>query len=222
MNLFRIQFLRAFLILIATFSFLACHKGSPLASIPRDLDTGDLVFIDLDCGEICDAIEIVTLEQQEASGPRLSHVGIIWKEKGKFHVLEAWPEGGVRKVSLESFLERASSADNVFYGVFNRDFESHAKRAAEWAKRQVGKPYDFVFKLGGDEYYCSELVRAAYKDILGNYLFKVEPMYFGENDSEAYKVWKGYFDQYKTEIPTDEDGISPLSIYLQGRYRFFN
>ncbi|NJK97473.1 MAG: hypothetical protein HC905_23500 [Bacteroidales bacterium] len=65
--------------------------------------TGDLVFQDLDCGELCNAIEKVT---SGIDGADFSHVGIISVEEGSAFVYEAIGTG-VTKTPFQKFLNRS-------------------------------------------------------------------------------------------------------------------
>src|SRR3989338_9004484 len=66
----------------------------------KNIETGDLIFLDWDCGPLCEAIKAVTNAQFETHGPHLSHVGIIEKDAaGKIFVLEALPRWGVDRKS---------------------------------------------------------------------------------------------------------------------------
>ena len=142
-----------FHLIIMTLFLAACssHKSPRTAvSLPSDIHSGDLVFLDMDCGDLCQAIEDVTLEQFEVKGPRLSHVGMIEVEaKGEAFVWEAWPEGGVHKVTLRKVLERVAQAENkaggFYIGRFRDFYRKTATRALQRIKKFEGKKYDEDF-----------------------------------------------------------------------------
>lgn len=69
----------------------------------RDLHPGDLLFQDLDCGPLCDAIEAVT---EGAGGRDFSHVGIVAAFGDTLAVVEAIGEK-VQKNSVAAFLSEA-------------------------------------------------------------------------------------------------------------------
>ncbi|MEZ4818920.1 MAG: hypothetical protein R3A45_03115 [Bdellovibrionota bacterium] len=57
------------------------HAESTLERVESVLQNGDLIFLNLSCGELCDAIEDITLRQFKTNGPELSHVGMAFYEK---------------------------------------------------------------------------------------------------------------------------------------------
>lgn len=72
------------------------------------LKHGDLLFQDLNCGGLCDAIESVT---EGIDGRDFSHCGIIGMEKDSIFVLEAIGPG-VIKTPVQKFFSR-SGQENV-------------------------------------------------------------------------------------------------------------
>ena len=55
-----------FILIASLFAMWSCKAYKP--------QTGDLLFQDMDCGPMCDAIEAVT---QGAEGAKFSHIGIV-------------------------------------------------------------------------------------------------------------------------------------------------
>ncbi len=191
---------------LAAVLFAACSSPAPRERPPHPpLASGDLLFLDLDCGELCDAIEEVTLEQLGVPGPRLSHVGIVEVERasGAASLLEAWPPRVVR-TPLAAALARARSGGR--YPVPALD-----ERAAEAARRRLGIPYDDDFLAGNGRLYCSELVHEA----TGR--FRPRPMVFGRPGSPARATWERHFRGRGRPVPEGEPGLSPLGIYLEAR-----
>lgn len=202
-------------------SLAATENPSPF----DDLNSGDFVFLDLDCGEICDAIENVTLEQFKVSGPRLSHVGLIDRDSsGELFVLEAWPVGGVHRLKLSEFLGRVTGAENepggYYFGRVHPAFRSKAVKALNVVKAEIGKPYDNIFSLGSDSFYCSELVWFGWRKVKKD-LFSLRPMFFGEPDSKDYETWKLYYEKLNLRVPSGDFGLSPLGIYLSAKKTVF-
>ncbi len=189
------------------------------------LETGDLIFLDLDCGDLCNAIEDVTLEQFRVVKPRLSHIGTILKEAGNLMVLEAWPEGGVRKTSLTEFLARVSGGkdqeNGYWLGQWKPEYRSLAEESVTRIDKQMGLAYDDEFRIDNGKFYCSELIYENFRNEEGDFLFHLSPMYFGSIDSISYQVWDKYYKKLSLPVPIGEPGISPLGIYLEGKRRFF-
>lgn len=61
--------------LLSIFTFF-----TPISNHAVDFHDGDLIFLNLDCGDLCDGIEKVT-QQQFGQSMTLSHVGILFEEK---------------------------------------------------------------------------------------------------------------------------------------------
>lgn len=192
-----------------------------MSQLPK-LETGDLIFLDLDCGAICNAIENVTIEQFGVKGPRLSHLGIVSVEGKDVQILEAWPQVGVRQVDLESFLGRVNGAlkspEGFYLGRLKPEYRSMGIEAVKRIKTQLGKPYDDSFGWKSDRFYCSELVSFGFS---GMEVFKPRPMFFGKRHSGDLKEWESYYQDLGMPVPQGELGISPLGIYLEGRKRLF-
>ena len=77
---------------------------------------------------------------------------------GAERVIEA-VGSGVRGESLEDF---CASKDLI--GVFRARFcdEATAKKAVQFAEKQIGQPYDYSFEPNEKAFYCAELVATAY------------------------------------------------------------
>ena len=67
--------------------FLECHSIAQ----KFEIKSGDLLFLDMDCGEFCDAVEKVTFG---VNGAKFSHIGLVSvQENGEKMVLEAVSKG---------------------------------------------------------------------------------------------------------------------------------
>lgn len=203
-------------IIMALLAFFLCTSTADATQkqkLPK-FEDGDLIFLDLDCGAQCDAIEDVTLRQFKVDGPRLSHVGILHREKGQWMVLEAWD--GVQDTPLATALARAG--DRPWYWGRAKLTAEKRKNAVTVAKSHLGRPYNASFLLsdGGD--YCSELVADAFNDVAQpTTLFLYRPMTFGnprDPHDTAARTWRDYFAKRRQKIPEGQPGISPLGIFL--------
>ncbi|OGR60636.1 MAG: hypothetical protein A2X36_04850 [Elusimicrobia bacterium GWA2_69_24] len=179
------------------------------------LSAGDLVFLDLDCGALCDAIADSTIEQFGVSGPRLSHVGIVELVDGVPFVWEAWPGRGVSRVPLRFFLSRVQGGEGMpggyYLGRLPSAWRSLGESAAARVKSFAQLPYDDDFAWGSPGAYCSKLVTLAYD---GMAAFAPRPMYFGKEGSQTREVWRWYFAARGRSIPDGEPGVSPLGLFL--------
>ncbi|MHC4265872.1 MAG: YiiX/YebB-like N1pC/P60 family cysteine hydrolase [Planctomycetota bacterium] len=175
---------------------------------------GDLLFQDLDCGPLCDAIEMVTTGYQSSN---FSHVGILARnDAGNLVVIEA-VSSGVEKTDLEDFLNRSCNQrgrPKVMVGRLKKPYKHLIPLAIENGVALKGKPYDKVFALDNDAYYCSELIYQIFLEANSNTpLFTLEPMTF--KDPETGKIlneWEDYFSRLETPVPEGHEGINPGSI----------
>jgi len=178
------------------------------------LREGDLLFQDLDCGSLCDAIEKVTTGYH---GANFSHVGIVAKDdNGNFVVFEA-VQNGVQAAELQSFLDRSFDVNGrpkVVVGRLKRRYRYLIPSALKQARHFKAKPYDRVFAIGNESYYCSELI---YEIFLrandNNPVFTLQPMTFNDPETgTVFPAWKEYFSRLDVSIPQDRPGINPGGI----------
>jgi hypothetical protein len=87
----------------------------PLPAGPP-LRPGDLVFLDLDCGPSCEAVERVTAEQLGVKGPALSHVAMVVEGGARPRIIEAWPRDGVVERPLREILGRVRAGEGQPHG----------------------------------------------------------------------------------------------------------
>jgi hypothetical protein len=175
------------------------------------LQQGDLLFQDLDGGPLCEAIEKVTTGYQ---GMNLSHVGIVAKDDdGNFIVIEA-VSAGVEVTPLQIFLERSFDARHhpkVIIGRLKEPYCRLIPYALKEAHALKGRPYDRVFSIDNEAYYCSELIYEIFLRVNNNNpVFKLQPMTFKEPDTrEFHPAWESYFAELGIPIPEGQPGINP-------------
>ncbi len=177
---------------------------------------GDILFQDLDCGEFCDAIEKVTLGYK---GARFSHVAIATKnEKGEIIVIEAVSKG-VSLTPLDVFLAKSHDKNNqpkVLVGRLKPPYRHLIPAAIKEAMHLLGSPYDDVFCITNNNYYCSELIYDAFKKANnGKPIFNLYPMTFKDPAThQTFPAWVKYFKELKAPIPEGELGNGPGSISM--------
>lgn len=178
------------------------------------IQQGDILFQDLDCGDLCDAIENVT---QGVDSARLSHIGIVViDEKGNPFVIEAYGKH-VSSTPLNRFLNRTKDSNKnpkVLVGRIKDNYNELIDPAVSYAKTLIGKPYDDTFVINSDDFYCSELI--FYSFMMANNgkpLFLLSPMTFKEVGKDQFNpAWVEYYEKLKCEIPEGEPGINPGAI----------
>lgn len=180
------------------------------------LKEGDLLFQDLDCGELCQAIESVTKGFRNA---HFSHVGIVVKgENNELNVLEAIGEQ-VKLTDIDQFLLRYYDSKGRPKVVVGRPKSGiFSIENLKNVDNFIGNKYDDIFNIEDDKYYCSELVYFLYKDLNGKNLFQLTPMTFkDEKTGDYFPSWKKYYEVLNTPIPEGKPGINPGGISLSDK-----
>ncbi|MBM3428059.1 MAG: hypothetical protein FJX95_04690 [Bacteroidetes bacterium] len=195
--------------------FLGSCAAKP-TSIPETIDSeetlqeGDLLFQDLNCGELCDAIEAVT---EGINGKDFSHCGMVVKINDTLKVVEAIGDH-VQVNSLKQFFTRSgdtASIQNITVGRVLEGYQPLIVKAALKAKEYVGQPYDDVFLMDNHRWYCSELLYEVFKEANDDSpFFELQPMTFKDpKTKDFYPAWVDYYQQLNQEIPEGKPGINP-------------
>ena len=180
--------------------FFSCSKQS--------FQVGDIFFQDLDCGAPCQAIEAVTSGYQ---GAQLSHCAIITSIGTSNHdtiLTEAIGET-VTQTTLHDFLNRSNK---VFVGRLKDEYQYMIPDAITYIQTDLnGKPYDYIFDITDDTYYCSEIIYEGLKKADNTQeLFSLKPMTFNEPGTEMPFVhWVEYYEDLGHPIPEGELGLNP-------------
>ncbi|KAA5532364.1 hypothetical protein F0919_16355 [Taibaiella lutea] len=170
-----------------------------------DLKPGDLIFQNLDCGPMCDAIEAVT---EGVQGQDFSHVAMVCKQGDSLVVIEAIGKG-VHYTSIADFSKR--STNKMYVGRVKARYKELIASAGLFAEKQNGIPYDDEFIYDNGKYYCSELIYDAYKFANHNRpFFTLYPMTYKQPSSkEFFPVWIDYFKKLNKQIPEGKPGCNP-------------
>ena len=218
----KIQFLIIF-VLLCFFSTVALsvndeNKKSPSLFKQQEvaqkfeLQTGDLLFQDLDCGTLCNGIGQVTYG---VDNTYMSHVGIVDKKmNSKPVVIEAISQGVV-ETPLSTFLARSHDKNGdpmVLVGRLKPQYQKLIPSAIDYSRKQIGKPYNASFiPNNGQSFYCSQLVYFAFTHANHNKsIFQQNQMNFTDSKSKQMTAaWKEYFDQLKVKPPQGKIGTNP-------------
>lgn len=205
--------MRVWLAAVISLAALAgCRTNPPPApASPTALQPGDLLFQDLDCGPLCEAIESVT---QGYQGAHLSHVGMVASTDGaEPMVIEAIGDS-VRLTPVSRFLARSSDAQGrpkVLVGRLQGEPAQLIAKALDRARSQLGKPYDDRFLMGNDAFYCSELIYDAFQFAnAGEPVFELAPMtYRNPSTGQTFAPWSRYFAELNMPVPEGLPGLNP-------------
>lgn len=173
---------------------------------------GDILFQNLDCGPLCDAIESVTLG---AGGRDFSHCALVVNREGQWGVIEAY--GSVRFTPMDSFRNRVMAPGRtgaIILGRLKPPYDRLSPLAARKAGDYLGIPYDEVFLMDNQALYCSELIYESFREAHGGKpVFPLEPMEFREPGTESLmQTWVDYFDSLGHPVPQGAPGINPGSL----------
>ena len=176
----------------------------------QEFKAGDLLFQDLKCGPLCDAIDAVTKGYQ---GKDFSHVGIVVNYQNQLGVIEAIGNK-VQFTSLNIFLGRSFDATGkplVVAARLKKKYTQSIAKACELAIASLGTPYDDRFLPNNDSLYCSELIYAVYLDNAhAKPLFKLAPMTYKQPGRKAFfPAWEQYYANLKSPIPEGKMGLNP-------------
>lgn len=201
-------------LLVANALIWRCGYNSKTEQNNFTLQSGDLLFQDLDGSPFYEAVEKVTQGYNDAA---LTHVGIVASNgKGEIIVIEAISKG-VTETPLDTFLNRShdnNGRPKVLVGRLLPQYRHLIKTALAEALNLNGKPYDSGFDIQNDAYYCSELVYFCFKEANdGQPLFELQPMTFIDPDTkETFPAWREYFRKLGIDVPEGKPGLNPGSI----------
>ena len=174
------------------------------------LKTGDLIFQNIDCGEMCEAINAVT---EGFEGNDFNHMGMVIKQNDKIFVLEASGEE-VKLTSWEKFAKYTEKP--MFVGRLLPEYQHLIDQAVTFGLQQIGMPYDNDFLYDNGKYYCSELIYDCFLAANNDQpFFKLFPMtYKAPGSEDFFPVWITHFTTQNIDIPEGKPGCNPGGISL--------
>lgn len=169
------------------------------------LRDGDIIFQDMDCGPMCDAIEAVTVGY---GGLDFSHMGMVYLRNDSVFIIESIGPG-VLLTPLDKFISRTRKPHWV--ARLKPRFRHLVPQAVGYALLSLGMPYDDEFLYANGKYYCSELIYDAFKHAnRGRPFFKLFPMTYKEPGTDAfYTVWQQHFNDLGMAVPEGLPGCNP-------------
>lgn len=198
-----------YLLFMLAISLNACNRTSSDSQI----QAGDLLFQDLNCGPLCDAIEAVT---NGVNGRDFSHCAMVISINDSLKVIEAIGQQ-VQISSLEDFFKRSGDSlelKNISVARLRPKYQDLIPKASAYALANLGKAYDQEFLIDNEQWYCSELLYESFKVANANKeFFSLTPMTFKDPQSqEFFPAWVDYYRNLNRAIPEGEPGLNPGSI----------
>jgi len=178
-----------------------------LLSCTTKIKNSDLIFVDTGNDSFSLAIKKVTPKYNDSI--HFTHVGIIIEKNKKFFVLEALPTKGVILSEINEFINRYNK-QKIYIGKIKKNYFFPTMQEIQ---NYLGKPYDYIFNINNDSFYCSELVYFFYKEKNNKYLFNLKPMTFKDPETKNFfPIWVNYFKKFGVKIPEKMPGINPADI----------
>lgn len=193
--------------------FLLLIPCSLIAQNKIELKDGDLIFQDMDCGPLCDAIEAVT---QGYNGHDFSHMGMVYHRNDTLYIIEA-AGTEVRLNTLEKFSKNTSKP--MFIGRLKSDYQKLIPNAIAFSLHQLGVAYDDEYVYNNGSYYCSELIYDAFMFSNGGKpFFQLFPMTYKQpGTNEFFPAWVEYFSAIGHDIPEGLPGCNPGGMSLSDK-----
>lgn len=170
-----------------------------------NLQDGDLLFQDMDCGPLCEAIEAVT---EGYGGYHFSHMGMVYHKNDSIYIVEAAGDA-VRLTPLEKFSENIYKP--MFVGRVKKQYRHIIPAAINFSLQQIGVPYDNEYIYDNGSYYCSELIYDAFMFAYsGLPFFKLKSMTYKQpGTSDYFPAWVEYYKSINKPIPEGLPGCNP-------------
>lgn len=180
---------------------LAASANTP--RLETQLRDGDIIFHESRSSQ-SKAIQLATKS-------RYSHMGIVYRNGGKWFVYEAVEP--VKLTPLQQWIDRGRNGHFVVKRLRSAAHLTPAvlKRMRSAGEKYRGKPYDLYFEWDNQRIYCSELVWKIYKEGAGIEIGRLQRL--REFDLSTPAVRAKMNERYGTRIPLNEPVISPAAMF---------
>ena len=184
---------------------------------------GDILFQDLGCGPVSDAINGVTPGFANAE---LNHCGIVHIMNDHIFVVEAIAPK-VRAMPIDIFLNRHVDDRNrptVMVGRVTEEIDPLLANAVAFCFGRAGQRYDPLFMPDEGTFYCSELIVEGFRFANGGQaVFPKTPMTFKSPETgEILPFWVQYYSRFGVDVPEGLPGSNPGSLSLDPRIRIID
>jgi len=179
------------------------------------LKDGDLLFQDMDCGPLCDAIEAVT---EGYEGRDFSHMGMVYHRNDTLYIVEA-AGSAVRLSTFEKFSKNTKKP--MLVGRLKEGHKKLIAPAISFSLQQLGVPYDDEYVYDNGAYYCSELIYDAFMHANGGKpFFQLYPMTYKQPGTDVFfPAWVEYYQSIGKPIPQGQPGCNPGGISTSDKIR---
>lgn len=188
------------ILFISTVTFAA---NTPLDKVIAE---GDIIFIQSQTDQ---AAAIA-----EGTESIWTHVGIVVKKTGDWHVAES--VGPLNVTPLRSFIGR--SKGKSYKVVRNQKFSQKMLPKLYIALYKYNQPYDIFFEFSNDRIYCSELVYKVFRDVTGTPVGRLQKMKELKLDGPyVSKLIEDRLTAIGKELNLEEPIITPVGL-LDDKY----
>lgn len=189
-----------------TLLFLTVFFSNAVFAAPNSLEKllleGDIFFIQSQTDQAT-AIN-------EATGSVWTHVGIIVKRSGEWHVAES--SGPLLVTPLKSFISR--SKNKAYKVMRNQKFSQKMLPRLYVALYKYNQPYDIFFEFSDERIYCSELVYKVFRDVTGIPVGRLEKFKdLKLNGPFVSKLIEERLTSIGKEINLEEPIITPIGLF---------
>lgn len=204
---------KLYILLFAVLSFASCRQAEKADD--TQLRTGDLIFVgipyDYELTDTSGMDAAIVDATGDSLGVNYIHVAIVEVDGDSVWIIDATAKRGVDRYPIDTFCCDFRLKDGSYpqFDVMRLKESPDCADFIENAKGYIGRKYDLAFSPDNEEQYCSELVRNAFRNADGSYIFGEAPMNFKGPDGEFPPYWVQLFEWLGSPIPQDVMGTNP-------------
>jgi len=139
---------------------------------------------------------------------KLTHCGIIFHKDGVPYVFEAVQP--VKITPLNKWINRGIQKKYIVTRYKHSISKKDMDNMYQYAKKQLGKPYDLKFQWSNSKMYCSELI---YKTYLAGNITLTKCKTFNDYNLNHPEAKKMISQRYNDGISRTETVIAPVDLY---------
>ena len=186
----------------------------------KKAQNGDIVFVEAKKENISGAISRVTKTNENTTS--YDHTALIEVRGKEKNILHSSGENGSERISLKTFIKKNRKEKRRIDLYRLKDtYKNCTDKAIQKANTMLGKPYNWLYILNENAYYCSDFVERAYRDC---HIFELKPMTFiNPNTKTTDEYWIEFYQSKNTEVPEGKLGCNPNGISKSDKiYKVFS